>query len=177
MLGDIEMQEAAAVMREDNKDIQDSQLNRLSRLRCHEITVSGRTITERRLTVGASAIKCWQSSCNSCAWYSLRLKLSAVSSAFPRVHPTMKSPNCPNKHCSPSAKRESRTTVRHGFYKTKWGKRRRHRCQTCGRTFCSANGTPYYRLQHRRATFDEVAILSVEGVIDVRSRFWPSRDR
>ena len=25
-------------------------------------------------------------------------------------------------------------------------------------------GTPYYRLQHRRATFDEVAALSVEGL-------------
>jgi hypothetical protein len=30
--------------------------------------------------------------------------------------------------------------------------------------FCSTTGTPYYRLQHRRATFDEVASLSVEGV-------------
>jgi transposase-like protein len=31
-------------------------------------------------------------------------------------------------------------------------------------TFCSTTGTPYYRIQHRRAVFDEVAYLSVEGL-------------
>src|SRR6266699_7260251 len=35
---------------------------------------------------------------------------------------------------------------------------------SCGKTFCSNTGTPYHRLQHRRATFDEVAALSVEGL-------------
>jgi hypothetical protein len=35
---------------------------------------------------------------------------------------------------------------------------------SCGKTFCSTRGTPYYRLQHRRTTFDEVAALRVEGV-------------
>jgi transposase-like protein len=54
--------------------------------------------------------------------------------------------------------------VRHGFYRTKWGRRRRYRCQACGKTFCTSTETPYYRLQHRRATFDEVAGLSVEGL-------------
>jgi hypothetical protein len=38
------------------------------------------------------------------------------------------------------------------------------RCQTCEKTFCSNTGTPYYRLQHRRVTFDQVARLSVEGL-------------
>jgi hypothetical protein len=33
-----------------------------------------------------------------------------------------------------------------------------------GKTFCSTSGTPYYRLQHRRATFDEVTFLSVKGL-------------
>jgi transposase-like protein len=42
--------------------------------------------------------------------------------------------------------------------------RRRYRCQSCGRTFCANIGTTYHRLQHRRATFDEVAALSVEGL-------------
>src|SRR4030095_6971720 len=42
--------------------------------------------------------------------------------------------------------------------------RHRYQCQTCGKTFCSTIGTPYYRLQHRRAIFDEVAALSVEGL-------------
>jgi hypothetical protein len=48
-------------------------------------------------------------------------------------------------------------------YPTRWGKRRRYQCQTCGKTFGSTNRTPYYRLQHRRARFDEVA-SSVEGL-------------
>ena len=38
------------------------------------------------------------------------------------------------------------------------------RCQACGKTFCTNTGTPYRRLQHRRATFDDVAALSVEGL-------------
>ena len=76
----------------------------------------------------------------------------------------MKNLSCPNKRCPPSGKGDVGAIVRHGFYTTRWGKRRRYQCQTCGKTFCSTNGTPYYRLQHRRATFDEVATLSVEGV-------------
>ena len=71
----------------------------------------------------------------------------------------MKTPRCPNAACTPSA-----PVVRHGFYKTKFGKRRRYRCRGCGKTFCSTAGTPYHRLQHRRSTFDDVAALSVEGV-------------
>ncbi len=38
------------------------------------------------------------------------------------------------------------------------------RCVGCGQTFSSTKGTPYYRLQHRRATFDTVVALRVEGV-------------
>ena len=44
------------------------------------------------------------------------------------------------------------------------GKRRRYRCVGCGQTFSTTKGTPYYRLQHRRTTFDTVVTLSVEGV-------------
>jgi transposase-like protein len=76
----------------------------------------------------------------------------------------MKSLNCPNKHCRPSGKGDVGAIIRHGFYKTTGGKRRRYRCRTCGKTFCSTTGTPYHRLQHRRAIFDEVASLSVEGL-------------
>ena len=50
------------------------------------------------------------------------------------------------------------------WYKTRRGKRRRFRCRACEKTFCSNTATPYYRLQHRRATFDQVATLSVEGL-------------
>ena len=76
----------------------------------------------------------------------------------------MKSLSCPNRHCPPSGKGDAGAIIRHGFYTTRWGKRRRYQCQTCGKTFCSTTGTPYHRLQHRRATFDEVASLSVEGL-------------
>jgi transposase-like protein len=57
----------------------------------------------------------------------------------------------------------TKSIIRYGFYKTKWGKRRRYQCRTCGKTFCSNTGSSYHQLQHRRVTFDEVAALSVEG--------------
>ena len=76
----------------------------------------------------------------------------------------MKSLSCPDRRCSRSRKSAARSIIRHGFYKTRWGKRRRYQCRTCGKTFCSTTKTPYYRLQHRRATFDEVATWSVEGM-------------
>ena len=76
----------------------------------------------------------------------------------------MKSLSCPNGQCSLSGKSAVGHIIRYGFYTTKAGKRRRYQCQICGKTFCSTCGTPYYRLQHRRATFDGVASLSVEGV-------------
>ena len=76
----------------------------------------------------------------------------------------MKSLRCPNRRCSRSRKSAAGSIIRHGFYRTRWGKRRRYQCRTCGKTFCSTTRLPYYRLQHRRATFDEVATLSVEGM-------------
>jgi transposase-like protein len=76
----------------------------------------------------------------------------------------MKSLSCPNPRCSRSRKSAAGSIIRHGFYKTRLGKRRRYQCQICGKTFGSTTGTPYHRLQHRRATFDEVTVLSVEGM-------------
>jgi transposase-like protein/IS1 family transposase len=76
----------------------------------------------------------------------------------------MKSLSCPNRHCPPSGKGGVGAIIRYGYYTTRSGKHRRYQCQTCGKTFCSTTQTPYYRLQHRRATFDEVASLSVEGL-------------
>ena len=76
----------------------------------------------------------------------------------------MKSLNCPNKDCTPSKEGSAGAIIRHGFHKTRWGKRRRYQCQGCGKTFCSTTGTAYHRLQHRRVTFDEVVALSVEGL-------------
>jgi len=76
----------------------------------------------------------------------------------------MKSLSCANRHCPPSRNLGTGAIIRHGFYTTRWGKRRRYQCQACGKTFCSTTGTPYYRIHHRRVVFDEVASLSVEGL-------------
>ena len=76
----------------------------------------------------------------------------------------MKNRRCLNLACPLRGKVSSGNIVRHGFYRTRSGKRRRYRCGECGKTFSSTKGTPYYRLQHRRATFDGVIALRVEGV-------------
>src|SRR5215472_13472942 len=94
----------------------------------------------------------------------------------------MKTLRCPNKDCRFLGKPLPETSSRFGFYQTRWGKRRRYRCQTCEKTFCSNTGTPYYRLQHRRATFDQVATLSVEGlnksaIARVKGIAWNTVDR
>jgi hypothetical protein len=54
--------------------------------------------------------------------------------------------------------------IGHGFHKNRWVRRRRFRCSTCGKTFCSSTGTPHHRLQYPRATFAEANTLSVEGL-------------
>ena len=76
----------------------------------------------------------------------------------------VKSLSCLNPECLWHRKVDSGSIIRHGFYRTRSGKRRRYRCVGCGKTFSSTKGTPYYRLQHRRATFDAVVALRVEGV-------------
>src|SRR5262249_50710105 len=97
------------------------------------------------------------------------LRLSSVwcrEQQFLRLQapPTLKSLSCPNRHRPPSKQGDVGAIIRHGFYTTRWGKRRRYQCQACGKTVCSTNGTPYDRLQQRRATFDEVTALGVEGL-------------
>ena len=74
--------------------------------------------------------------------------------------PDVKKPRCLNPACSLHGNVESTRIIRYGFYRTRAGKRRRYRCVGCGQT----KGTPYYRLQHRRTTFDTVVTLRVEGV-------------
>jgi transposase-like protein len=65
---------------------------------------------------------------------------------------------------SAAEKTGSGRIIRYGFYRAKSGKRRRYRCVECGMTFSSTKGTPYYRLRHRRASFDTVVALRVEGI-------------
>ena len=76
----------------------------------------------------------------------------------------LKNRRCLNPACTFHGRVGSGNIVRHGFYRTRSGRRRRYRCVRCAKTFSSTKGTPYYRLQHRRATFDTVVALRVEGV-------------
>ena len=76
----------------------------------------------------------------------------------------MKSLSCLKPECPLRGKVGSESIIRYGLYRTRSGKRRRYRCVERGKTFSSTKGTPYYRLQHRRATFDVVIALRVEGV-------------
>jgi len=76
----------------------------------------------------------------------------------------VKSLSCPNSECALFGNTDAANIGLHGFYRTQAGRRRRYRCLTCRKTFCSTKSTPYYRLQHRRAAFDEVVSLNVEGV-------------
>ena len=70
---------------------------------------------------------------------------------------------CPNSACQSSSNPELKAVIRYGFYRIRFGRRRRFLCRCCHHTFCSTRETVYYRLQHRRSTFDAVAVLSVEG--------------
>ncbi len=76
----------------------------------------------------------------------------------------VKNLQCPNSECSSHSEDGQQKIAPHGFSKSKAGKSRRYRCWNCKKTFCSTKGTPYYRLQHSRSKFDEVAMLSVEGI-------------
>ena len=75
----------------------------------------------------------------------------------------MKKPRCLNPECPLHGNAGSSHIIRYGFYRTTAGKRRRYRCVGCGQTFSTTKGTPYYRLQHRRTTFDTVVTLRIEG--------------
>ncbi len=70
---------------------------------------------------------------------------------------------CPNPDCSFKGQSGKGNIIRHSFYTTTQGRRRRYRCKHCGRTFSSTHGTPYYRLHKPRAFFDEVVRMCVHG--------------
>ena len=71
---------------------------------------------------------------------------------------------CLNLDCALHGQFGKGNIIRHSFYKTSQGRRRRYLCKACKKTFGSTAGTPYYRLQKPRSTFDEVATMAVEGV-------------
>lgn len=71
---------------------------------------------------------------------------------------------CPNSECGQYGEKGAGNIIRHGFAKKKRGRTRRFRCTACRTTASGLKGTPYYRLQHSRNKFDQVAAMSVEGV-------------
>ncbi|MDA2937685.1 hypothetical protein MYX75_05405 [Acidobacteria bacterium AH-259-A15] len=71
---------------------------------------------------------------------------------------------CPNPDCSLRGQSGKGNIIRHSFYITTQGRRRRYRCKQCGRTFSSTHGTPYYRLHKARSLFDEVVHMCVHGL-------------
>ena len=70
---------------------------------------------------------------------------------------------CSNPWCENFGKRGINIGS-HGWFTTKSGRRRRHRCKICGRTASTNTGTAYSGLRCTRREFDQVASLRVEGV-------------
>jgi transposase-like protein len=70
----------------------------------------------------------------------------------------------PNVQCEFYGTRDQGNVAPHGFSKVKWGRGRRYRCTTCGKTFGATTGTPYKRLLCPMRQFDLVVALSMEGV-------------
>ena len=104
----------------------------------HRFTLSFRDVED---LLGASVIDCWRSNRNSRTCEDLRLNSGrpVLRSSGPRA---MKSLSCANRDCPLAGNAAAGRVVRHGFYRTKWGRRRRYRCQACGKTFCTYTGTP-----------------------------------
>ncbi len=71
---------------------------------------------------------------------------------------------CPYIYCQHHGQAGEKNIVRHGFFNSKAGKRRRYRCTTCRRTFSSNSGSVYHGIQYSRDAFDKVVLLSVEGL-------------
>ena len=71
---------------------------------------------------------------------------------------------CPNPNCCFNGQLGKGNIIRHSFHITTQGRRRRYRCNQCGRNFSSTHGTPYYRLHKPRSLFDEVIHMCVHGL-------------
>ena len=95
---------------------------------------------------------------------------------------SLKNLACPNENCPHFRKHRQGNIIRHSFYKTRQGRRRRYRCKDCSRTFSSTYGTAYYRLQSSRTCFDDVATMSVNGIgksaiSRIKNMSWNTVDR
>jgi IS1 family transposase/transposase-like protein len=70
----------------------------------------------------------------------------------------------PNPECEFHGQSKKQNIIKYGYFKLKKGRRRRYLCKACKKVFCSNTSTPYYRIHYSRNLFDEVCMLSVEGV-------------
>ena len=73
------------------------------------------------------------------------------------------SPDGPYMSCHHHNRARRANVVRHGFFKSKSGTRRRHRCKSCGKMFSSNTGSLYNGIQSSLAAFDHVVLLRVES--------------
>ena len=89
-------------------------------------------------------------------------RLSVIKTCMKRSKESNRT--CPNPNCCLKGRLGKGNIIRHSFYITRQGRRRRYRCKECGRTFSSTRGTPYYRLHKPRSLFDEVVRMCVHGI-------------
>ena len=88
---------------------------------------------------------------------------------------------CPNVQCRQTGSGDAKI-IRHGFFRSRCGRRRRYRCLECGRTFSNRLNSAYFRLRCSSIRFDRVAMFSVEGlsrsaIARVEGISWNTADR
>ena len=71
---------------------------------------------------------------------------------------------CPNPACRFCGPFDVGNIIRHSYYLTTQGRRRRYRCKGCGKTFSSARRSPYDRLHKPRSLFDLAILMCVHGI-------------
>ena len=113
-------------------------------------------------TEGASAINCLCPVANPPTCLSLG-RHSSVIVLSPTRPTTVKKPSCLNPECPLHGNARSSHIIRYGFYRTTAGTAPLP-VRGMRPDVLDDEGTPYYRLQHRRTTFDTVVTLSVEVV-------------
>ena len=86
------------------------------------------------LTVVSLHLTSWND--KTCLWVKQRISLK--SSSMPLQQRVVRQ-TCPNNECQFYGQSEKGNIIRYGFFGLKCGKRRRYRCKTCMRTFCSTS--------------------------------------
>lgn len=81
------------------------------------------------------------------------------------MKPTRKPrPSCPLPDCQAALGRVPHRVIKHSALCTKAGRRRRHRCLVCRRTFVATTGTAYWRMRKPRSDLDRAVTMLSEGM-------------